>query len=242
MNLSNLALKAEKLLRTNSPAILTAIGVSGTLTTAYLAARSGMDHRRMMEDQDPHMGLKNEAEFVWKVYIPPVVSASVTVVCIIGAAKAGSRRTAAMTAAYSISERALVEYKEKVVEVLGETQAKKLKDEMAQERITQNQPTETTTVITGSGDVLCHELHTGRYFQSSMEALRKAQNDVNAILISRDEACLGDFHQIIGLPWVTMSSQFGWVSGRLMELEFSTALTEDGKPCLAFSYNYLHLL
>jgi hypothetical protein len=183
------------------------------------------------------MSHKETAEIVWKVYIPPVVSAGVTIACIVGAAKASSRRTAAITAAYSLSERAFTEYREKVVEVLGKNKDQKVRDAIAQDKVTNNPPPAILT--TSDGEVLCCELLTGRYFKSDMEALRKAENKINSMALGNGEASLSDLYYLLGLPWTTFSSENGWTAERLLELEFSPIMAPGDKPCLAFDYSYI---
>jgi hypothetical protein len=235
--LSVLAKRVGQTLKSNSPAILTALGVSGTITTAYLAAQAGIKHNRQMSDQSPHMSVREEAEYVWKCYIPPAISAGLTVGCIIAASKAGTRRTAAIAAAYSVSEKAFEEYKEKVIEKIGEKKEQTVRDEIAQDRVKENPPKQ--IIIASGGTVLCCELYTGRYFQSDIETLRKAQNAINYKLNQDMYVTLSDFYYIIGLPQTTYSSDIGWKAGKLMELEFSTVISEDERPCLAFEYNYV---
>jgi hypothetical protein len=74
---------------------------------------------------------------------------------------------------------------------------------------------------------------------SDMETLRKAQNDVNMAIFDQIYVTLDYFYSLIGLSTTSHSNELGWDSDRLLELEFSTTLTENGKPCLTFCYNYL---
>jgi hypothetical protein len=78
---------------------------------------------------------------------------------------------------------------------------------------------------------------TGRYFNSDMETLRKAENDVNFRLVNELYVPICDFYYLIGLPYTSNSGQIGWTSGKLMNLEFTTTMSEDSRPCLAFEYN-----
>ena len=71
-----------------------------------------------------------------------------------------------------------------------------------------------------------------------MESLKKARNDINSRVMNHDYATLDDFYYIVGLAPSSIGGQLGWKSPKLMELEFSTVLSEDGRPCLAFDYNY----
>lgn len=242
--------KLEHVAKVNSPVILTAFGVSGTIATAYLTGRAAYESRGVIEqaemdrsvetlDTDVEMRYlttRDKVELVWELYIPAGISCAATVGCIVLATRVGSRRTAALTAAYSLSEKALVEYREKVAEKFGEKKEKSIRDEIAQDRVAKSPPQ--NTIITGDGTVLCYEMFTGRYFNSDMESLRRATNDINAKLMREMYATLSDFYYILGLPYTTYSSDVGWESDRLLELDFTTVLSEDSKPCIAFDYNY----
>jgi hypothetical protein len=240
MTLIDLAKRAEKLLRDNSPVVLTALGVSGTLTTAFLAGRASYNAAALILREETktevYFSTKEKVHFVWKLYIPASISAVVTVGSIISASRIGSRRTAALTAAYSLSERALIEYKDKVVETLGVKKEKTMRDAIAQDSVTKNPPT--GVIVTGSGTVLCCDLFTGRYFSCDMESLRKAENMINKKMIQHMEATISDFYDLVGLSHTSYSSVVGWTSDKMLELSFSTVMSEDSRPCIAFEFNY----
>lgn len=235
-----------KLLKSNSPEIFTALGVTGVVTTAYLAARASFKARDIIEANESETGvntnrkeqISERTKLVWKLYIPAASSGMVTVGCIIGASKANGRRTAAAVTAYSLGERAFSEYREKVAEQIGKGREQKIRDDIVQDHISKRPPSREVVVI-GSGHVLCCELTTMRYFRSDMETLRKAQNDINAKIVRELYVTLNEFYDIFGLAHTSNSDIFGWNSDKLLELQFSTVLSEGGEPCLAFEYNYL---
>lgn len=237
--------KAERLVQNNSSSILTAFGISGTIGTAYLAGKASFKAAHILNTEElatgKHLEPKDAVKHVWKLYIPAGVSGVATIACIVGVTKISSRRTAAITAAYSLSEKAFSEYKNKVVETLGEKKEKKVRDEVHAAQISNTPPTSTGLVLAGTGDVLCCETWTGRYFNSDMETIRKAVNVINAKLNREMEATLSDFYYLIGIPTTSSSSYSGWNSDKLMDLDFSTLL-HDGRPCLAFEYNYVKIL
>lgn len=241
--LGELARRAQKYVIDNSPSILTAIGVSGVITTAYLTGRASFKAAEIIrerEEEDGHaedakIRLKHRTQLVWKEYVPPVVMATMTVSAIVCANRIGQRRAAALATAYTIMERGYEEYRTKVIEKLGEKKEQALRDEVAQERIERN-PIGDKTVIIGSGEVLCFDEHTGRYFQSDMETLRKAQNDLNNQIINDFYASLTDFYEMIGLPKTAESDEVGWNSDRLLELTFSGTIAKDGRPCISVGF------
>ena len=233
-------------LRRNSPTILTAFGVAGTVTTAVLAARAAHIAAERSADEEPlpeepKEKVKVYFERNWAYYVPACSTGVVTVGCIIASQKASSRRVAAAQAAFVITERALADYREKVVELLGENKDQKIYDEVIQDRVTAD-GNKSTHIIVSDGEVLCREEFTGRYFTSDMQKLRKAVNDVNELLIARDYIYLDTLYDMLGLNYTTQSSQMGWRSERLLGFEFSSAITEDGRPCLSFAYEYIEVL
>lgn len=247
MKLSKLVSSTERLIRGNSSTILTALSISGVVSTAYLTAKASFKAANALRDEHENkqvypgwapMTLKESAKFVWKLYIPAGVSGFATIACVVSAQRVGSRRTAAAQAAFSLSERAFSEYRDKVVETVGANKEQAIRDEIAQDRVNRNQPPSSEIMITGPGNILCCEALTGRYFTSDHESLRKAQNDLNAKLVAHGYAYLDDFYYMIGIAGTSHSSKLGWESDKMMELQFSTTLTPDNRPCLVFDYNY----
>lgn len=238
MTLIKMTRQAEKLLHDNSPAILTAIGVSGTLSTAYLAGKAsheaGYDDAINEFQHDAKTYIKRH----WKLYIPAAVSATITVGCIIAANRVGSKRAAAAYSVLSVTEKAFAEYKDKVVETIGERKERAVQDSIAQDRVNANPSTGRDIIVAGPGNVLCYESYTGRYFYSDMETLRKAVNELNSRLNREMYANLSDFYAIVGLPYTSNSNDIGWDSDKLLELRYTTVLSDDGRPCIAFDYNY----
>jgi hypothetical protein len=246
MDISKLLKQAEKFTTDNSPAILTGIGIAGVVGTAYLTAKATVkavdivDRERSIEFRTTGIqpwSRKQIVLLVWKFYIPPVTVGVLTIASIYGANHVGTRRATAMAAAYSISEKAFSEYKEKVVEKLGEKKEQAVHDEIAQERVEKNPVTDTTIIVTGDGDVLCYELFTGRYFKSSMETLKQAANQINYDVLHQGYASLTDFYHEVGLPRTGLSDELGWNTDQLMEINFSTVMSDDNRPCIAFDYN-----
>lgn len=247
MNLISLAQSAQKVIKSNSPAILTALGVSGTIGTAYLAGKASYraairirDHEYMEARENNPTTIGEKIELVWDLYIPAVAAGAVTVGSIVAANHISSKRTAAAYSLLAVAEKGFAEYREKAIEVHGEKKDQLIREEIAKDHIRANPPGE--TIVVGSGPVMCCELFTGRYFNCDMEKLRKSQNDVNAKLMSDMYVTLSDFYYMIGVPPTSDSGRIGWESDKQLSLDFTSILCEDGRPCLAFDYNYTKVL
>jgi hypothetical protein len=235
-NLTGVFKQAQKLVFDNSPLILTAVGVAGTITTAVFTGRASLKAARLLDaNSDRELTTREKVELTWTLYIPAVATGVITVASIITSNRVGTRRAAAMAAAYSLSEKAFSEYKEKIVERMGTAKEQAVRDEIAQDRIDRSPSKE--IIIIGTGKVLCHDAITGRYFESDMEALRKAQNDLNVVILNNQYATLHEFYKLLGLPATKYSSEVGWNSSELCDLRFSTVMSEDGRPCISIDYS-----
>jgi hypothetical protein len=211
--------------------------------TAYLTGKASFKAAEVLAEQDLGARLMNETvdtrdkvQAVWKLYIPAAGTLVATIVCLVGANQIGTRRAAAMAAAFSLSDKAFEEYRKKVVEKIGEKKEQGFRDELAQDSVREDPVVTREVIITGGGDVLCRDQFSGRYFTSDMESLKSAVNDVNHEVLNNYYASLTDFYNKIGLPRTSISDDVGWNSNKLLELEFSTAVTEDGRPCLTVGF------
>jgi Family of unknown function (DUF6353) len=234
MTFASIAKTAEKFTADNSPTILTAIGVAGTITTAVLSAKAGIESASILSEEPAYMTKKEKVKLTWQVWVLPVGVGTITVTSIIFANKIGTRRAAAMATAYVISETAFDDYKSKVVEKLGKSKERDIHDFIAQDRVDQ---AGASTIIIDDGDVLCFEQYTGRYFKSTMETIKKAQNDTNYQVLHDGYASLSDFYQRIGLPITSISEELGWNSDTKLEILFSTVMSENQKPCISIDFN-----
>jgi Family of unknown function (DUF6353) len=244
MRVSGLIQKAGYLLNENSGTILTGVGVVGTVATSYLTGRASFKAAQLIEEEiterEDHDSVANPAltkfgkvKIVWTLYIPPVAIGLTTVTSIILANRLNSKKIAALVVASGVSERALQEYKSKVLEKLGDKHEQKIRDEIAQDRVTKYPPDAKEVLVAGTGEVLCMDMLTGRYFQSSMEKIRKAENKINYQLIHELDASLSEFYDELGLSPTVYTDQVGWNSLEKIEVQVSATLTPDNRPCLA---------
>lgn len=252
--ISNFIKTVGNKLSEHSPEILTGIGITGLLSTTVLAVKATPKALRLIDEkkEENNTDELTNMEVVktcWKCYIPAAVTASVSVACLIGANSVNSKRNAVLATAYKLSESAFSEYKEKVIETIGEKKEEEVRDKIAKDRIEKNPVNNNEVIITGKGDVLCYDVVSGRYFKSDVDKIRKAENTLNKKLMNDMYCSLNEFYDLIGLPFTQMGFDLGWnVNDSLVEIEFSTQLSEDDTPCVVIQYSvlpkcdYQHLL
>ncbi|AVO25287.1 membrane protein [Gordonia Phage Odesza] len=244
MPISDVAKSIEKFALNNSPAILTSVAVTGTLTTAVLAGQASFkaarliaeEENKLFDEKQEILENKEKVQLVWTLYIPTATACLTTVMAIVAVNQIGSRRTAAMAAAYSVTEKAFGEYREKVVTKLGEKKEQAVRDEIAQDRVDANPPTPQQLIMVGDTEVLCYDQFSGRYFNSTMETIKQGQNDINFQILNEGYASLNDFYEAIGLEHLNVGDEFGWSTDKKLEVKISTVLSKDSRPCIAVDY------
>lgn len=250
MKFSELFKQASKFAADNSPAILTGIGATGTLMTAYLTGKASFKAAEMIQDEyDNRIGeaggingdweppdFKEKVQLTWKLYIPAAGVAVATITAIIYANRIGMRRAAAMAAAYSFSEKALDEYKKKVAEKIGEKRKQGIDEEISQDRVSQNPVGGRPIIVTGNGNHLCYDELSGRHFFSNVQAIREAVNIVNHQVNNCNYASLTDFYNHIGLPPNGMSDDVGWNTDKLLDVTIHATMADNDEPCLSVGF------
>lgn len=242
MNIQTMARQALRSLKKHSPGILTGIGVAGLLATTVMAVDATPKALRLIEEkkqelQVEKLAIKETVKTAWKCYIPSAVTAIASVACIVGASSVNARRNAALATAYTLSETAAREYKEKVVEAIGEKKEQLVRDEVAKKQLEKNPVTKSEVVITEKGDTLCFDPWSSRYFKSDAEKLRRAINDLNYQLINDGYVTLNDFYYDIGLDETKPGETLGWdVNKGQVQFRFSSQIAEDGTPCLVLEF------
>jgi hypothetical protein len=247
MDLGAIFSRARKATLDNSPLILTAIGVTGSITTAVLAYRAGMKAQAILDSHhhelfDPNYPMdrllpkkqlyKKYAELTWKTLVPPIGSGIATVTCIVMANRISVRRSAALASAYMVMQEGFAEYKTKVVDRLGEEKERAIRDEIAQDRVVKNPP---SVIIASNVGALCLDAYSGRYFNCDMETIRAAVNTTNFQILSEGTASLTDFWDLLGLARTSESDELGWNTDTQVEVEYSAAL-HGGKPVLVIGF------
>lgn len=227
----------------HSPEILTGVGIAGMITTTVLAVRATPTALDLIDEAKKHKGEDKltpveTVKATWKVYIPAVVTGVASTVCLIGASRVNLKRNAALATAYKLSETALAEYREKVIEVVGENKERQVREAIDKDYVEKHPVSKSTVVITGNGTSLCVDpLAPGRYFESSIDNIKRAESRLNLMLVRNDYASLNDFYDELGVDHTKLGYDLGWkVSDGEVEIDFTTQLSDDGRPCIVINY------
>jgi len=258
-NLSDIIKNIKIAANQHSPEILTGIGIGGMLTVTILAVRATPKALLLIEAEKDRQNeeLQEEADSkgwdtydevtklklpiliktTWKCYLPATITAGVSMGCLIGASSVSLGRNAVLATAYSLSETALKEYREKVVETIGEKKEKSVQDSIANDKIRKNPVNSKEVIITEKGGTLCYDVISGRYFKSDIDKIKKIVNELNRQMITDEYISLNDLYYELGLDSIRLGDDLGWnISNGLIDLNFSSQLTSDDSPCLTMDY------
>lgn len=241
MNIADLIKRSEKIIVDNAPAILTGIGMTGTVVTAYLAARASHLCTLKNLEEDAHRQAEGNGPFTTKellvrnapAYIPAAAVGTVTITCVFFANRIDAKRAAALVAAYSVAEKRYSEYKDKVSEKFGEKKEEEVREEIAKDHAKKDY---VQTIILQGDDFLCFDSYSARYFRSNMQKIEKAVNEINYEVIHERCAKLSDFWDKLGLDITDFSEELGWTENSLLEVSTKTITSSDGRPTLMISY------
>ena len=232
----------EDFTKRNSPELLTGLGIAGMITTTIMAVKVTPKANRVMHDikrehKDEKISKIQVIKEVGGCYFPSIVMGTCSCACILGATSINARRNAALATAYKLSETAFSDYREKVIETLGEKKDDAIRSKVAQKHMDENPVQSKQVEFIGNGDTLFFDSASGRYFKSSMEDVKHAVNEVNAIINDEMYASLNDFYDQLDLEHIGIGDDLGWSvdTGRL-DILFDAAMATNNQPCIELSY------
>jgi len=246
IDLKHFSKNLGKVVQENSPTILTALGVVGVAATGYFTAKAGFQSAQKIEDErfkrsvartatepDVVISNKDRAELIWKLYIPAVTTGVMTVGCIVAANRIQVRRMAALAGAYAVISGDFDEYRAKALELLGAKKGSELEEETTKKQM-EKHPSYLPSPVEGKSE-FC-EFTTMRYFESTMEDIKHAQNKLNFKINTGDYPCLNDFYEALGLDLTDIGDALGWGDGQLIELVFTPIMKDDKKAVTAIRF------
>ena len=226
----------------HSPAILTALGITGMIGTTVLAVKATPKALDLIENKKEELDkdkltVVETVKATWKCYVPAVITCATSAACLIGASSVHTKRNAALATAYKLSESALIEYRDKVVETIGEKKEQSVRDAIAKDHVEKNPVTNNEVVITDRGYTLCYDELSGRYFYSDIEKIKKAANELNRQMLNDMYVSLNELYYELGLEGTKLGEQMGWnVDRGLIDLKFSATVSADDRPCIVLDY------
>jgi hypothetical protein len=225
------------------------IGITGMVTSTVLAVKATPKALRLLDEKKEELCVDELAPIdavkaTWKCYIPAAITGTVSVVCLIGSNSVNVRRNAALATAYKLTETAYAEYRDSVMETVGEKKEKNVRDKVSEKQVKENPVNRTEVYMTGKGSTLCFEPLSSRYFYADLERIKRAENKLNKDIITDpfdSGVTVNDFYEEIGLPTTATGDNLGWKIGYLIDIYPSAQMAEEGtdhegEPCIVLNY------
>lgn len=230
----------------NAPGILIGLAIFSGGVAVYTAVTATPKALRRIEEEkaEKHVDKLTPMEVVkvtWPYYVPTALSFTFAAGCAIGSQSIHAQRNAALAAAYKIAETSLGEYRDKVIETIGEKKEQVVRDKVAQAQIDKNPVKQEKVIIAGKGKSLCFDPLTNQYFEADIETIRRAENKLNKQMLQTicGSTSLNDFYVEIGLEPVdeAIGYHLGWTAEHQIDLDIHAGMTADERPCLVIGHN-----
>lgn len=260
MKLPDILTKGASFVAEKSPGFLTAFGITGFVTTVVIAVKATPKadachrwhvSRRESIVNDPEFedcrkeemrkDVLDEMKELAPLYGPAVGMGVLSIACFVGASKVHADRQATLLAAYSLSEKTLATYQEKVRERLGEEVGSDIHNETMRELVRETEAPEGTLVVM-DGKYRFYDTVLGRYFYSTREEIMAAESDINRRLVMEARVPLSEFYSSLGIEdFGCVTDCMGWdISSRYvqsMEIMFTPMFDDEKNPCTAMHYH-----
>ena len=167
------------------------------------------------------------------VYIPTIITGVATIACVFGANILNKRQQAALASAYALLDNSYKEYKKKVGELYGEGANEEIRRELAKDEYVKND------IQVDDGKELFYDEFSGRYFESTIENVLRAEYNLNRNLANDSYACLNQFYEFLDIPTTEYGNELGWCVGEMFEMYWSSwldfrhekVIMDDGLEC-----------
>lgn len=211
-------MNVQTFIKRNASTILSGLGVAGlvaTTVTAVKATPKAMEFAKKAEEEKGEKLSKWEKVNVAGVaYIPTVLVGTVTVACILGANLVSRRQQATLMSAYALLDRSYKDYKNKTNELYGDGVGKQIRESIAKDKYTDDK------VSLDDDKELFFDFYSGRYFESTKEAVMWAEYETNRALAVNGAVCLNEYYDFLGLDPLPEYELLGWSCGKIEEMHW----------------------
>ncbi len=233
----------------SDPRVYLGLGIVGMLTGTVLASKATPKAVDILEKKKVVLKKKSKDEVTvieaakktWKLYLPATLMCTASIACLIGSDVLHEKRNTALLAAYQLSSTALAEYKNSVIDTVGEKKEREIKDNLAQKQVSEQHNNKECVIETGRGNSLCYEPWCGRFFRTNIDDLRQAEVTINSRVLTDGYASMNDFTGEIGLKDNDVGNVIGWNSNDGLpfdkDLSFTSCLSPWDEACTVISYD-----
>jgi hypothetical protein len=181
-----------------------------------MAVRATPKALRLLEEAEREKGEEltklESVRIAGPAYIPSILVGVSTIACIFSANMLNQRKQAALTSAYALLDSSYREYKNKVEELYGEGANKEVRTEIAKDKY------EDADITVSDDKRLFYDEFSGRYFESTLADVLRAEYAINKQIAEWGSAYLNDYYEMLDIPTTDYGDHVGWSSCGLYEM------------------------
>lgn len=198
----------KRFLGKHSSTILTVLGATGVVATAILTAKAVPKAEEMLTEAYNKKGdaltTAEKIKASWKAYIPAALTGASTIACIFGINYLNTRNQASLMSAYALLDNTFKDYRNKANEVYGEDADSNIQHAVMKSKFDEGME------LHPDEAVLFFDHHSMRYFESTMENVKKAEQEFLEEFHARGYSCLNEYYDKLGIPRMSYGYQLGW--------------------------------
>lgn len=221
----------------NSTKLLAGGAITAEALGFYFMHREAPIVRDRLEELGPNAKWIDKLKAAGPVYLPAAGMFILSAGCIIGGCAVGEKKAAIMASLYSMSEATLRKYEKEIIDKVGEKKAKEIHDSVAQDLLNEKPLTPTEVILTGKGNVLFFDPWSGRYFRSSLDAVKNDIADYNNFVSNQCWATMNDFYDHLAIGEALFAEYFGYNLDHKLVVGFDEGSTSNTKElCWVLRY------
>lgn len=214
--MSNLLSTSVRLLKRNSPTILTCIGAVGVVATTVMAVKATPKALSVLEAKKEEKGEDlTHLETIVAVapsYAPSAITGIATIACIFGANVLNKRSQASLMSAYALLDKSYKDYKYKVKEIFGEEGDFQVKESIAKDTYKKS------NIKISDDRELFYDMYSDRYYESTKDEVKEAAYKLNRMIATSGGAYLNEYYAFLGLDPIEGGDIVGWSAIQCFEM------------------------
>lgn len=230
----------------NAPTILTILGIGGFVTSTVMAVKATPKAMEKLEEVEKTIpeGTPKAKEICIKVkavapFYGPSALMAITSGFMVGKANSinGDRLAGAITAC-EVKDQFIKEYRDKVIETVGEKKEQSIRDDIAKDHVQKSNYDDNSVIQAATGTQLFMDSITGIYFRSTRDDIWKALLRFQKSLILEDFMTLNEWYWELAIPNNNnkVGDKIGFNSTTGIELYFSVQEAPNGEPVTVLEY------
>lgn len=235
--MNKLLMSSKRFVKRNASTILTCAGGAGVIATSIMAVKATPKALYLLEvareEKGEDLTKFESVQVAGPVYIPAILTGAATIACIFGANALNKRQQAALMSAYALLDNSYKEYNKKVIDLYGGQADEKIRGEISKDRY------DRTDITVQDDQQLFYDEFSGRYFESTIANVIKAEYKLNKKLTMLDGAYLNEFYEFLGIPTTDYGDYLGWSASVMYDMYWNQWLDfhhqkvvmDDGLEC-----------